>query len=102
MKTRIDGHNEIDYGTLPNAHAKYGIITARGKMVSLATYLHDEPQGDEAGGRPTPIRRLHWREDVPGIETGVVLCLIVAASAFRVYGVGLIAYPEFVNVYGWV
>ncbi|VUC32531.1 unnamed protein product [Clonostachys rosea] len=69
-----------------------GELTVRGKLIPLLPYL--TRQIDDGNQTSSPIMLSKWREDIEGIDAEGVKCLVVAASAFYVYGLALYPYPE--------
>ncbi|CAI6089062.1 unnamed protein product [Clonostachys chloroleuca] len=75
-----------------SAEPLIGELTLRGRLIPLLPYLAG--RDDNGNQTSSPIVLSNWREDIEGIDAGEVKCLIVAASAFYVYGLALYPYPE--------
>ncbi|CAG9988874.1 unnamed protein product [Clonostachys byssicola] len=78
--------------SIRSAEPLIGELTLRGRLIPLLPYLAG--LDDDANQSSSPIVLSKWREDIEGIDAGGVKCLVVAASAFYVYGVALYPYPE--------
>jgi len=81
-------HASTDSGAAP----MLGELRVRGKVVPF--HLFPEKLDPAAATGSSPLLISKWRADVPRLNTAAIKCLVVAASAFYVYGLALFPYPS--------
>jgi hypothetical protein len=69
-----------------------GELRVRGKLVTFDQFPDKRDPAAATGFSPLLISK--WRWDVPRLNTSAIKCLVVAASAYYVYGLALFPYPS--------